>query len=97
MKVSITLSVTHLIQLAPFWTDLRRLPGLCQADLDPPLVCQAFAQTGPVIQRAASLLHLLVLKGQAAGLLSLFQVCESHTLQDIHHAASHLSNVTHTH
>ncbi|KAG7221581.1 hypothetical protein INR49_017112 [Caranx melampygus] len=47
------------------------------ADLDPPLICQAFSQTGPVIQRADSLLQLLILKGQAASLLSLFQLRSS--------------------
>lgn len=81
------ISLADLIQFAPFRTDLACFCGLCQADPASPVICQASPHTWPLIQ-GASVLRPSVLRRQAVGLPGLFQICQSHTLQDIHTASA---------
>lgn len=76
------------------WISLAHLVSCCFHALccsGSCVISPAFPQIGPFFQ-CASLLYLPVLRRQADGPLSLLQVCQSHTLQDIH-TASNLSAV----
>lgn len=80
-------SSAHLIHNFPFCIDLCRF--LCYSDS--PVICQPSHQTRALIQRA-SFSCLPVLRRQVVGPLGLFQICQSHTLQD-NQTASYLSTV----
>lgn len=74
------MSLADLIHSAPFPADLHHPTGLSQFSSDFSFFRRIFPQTGSFIQDS-SFHCLFVIRRQTDGLLSLFQVCQSHTLQ----------------
>lgn len=77
-------SSAHLVHNFLFFIDLVRV--LCY--LGPSVISQAFHHTTALFWRG-SFFCVPVWRRQVVGPLGLFQLCQSHTLQDNHVAASH--------